>query len=106
MPHGTTRDRLHVTGLRRTALFDSLYDAAVADFVGDCVEAPAPLRRVRVGVGDPASLLEVDGIGRVEDGGMALMLTRDFQVPCRQRYPQVGSELTGPRWIGRWNSHR
>ncbi len=45
--------------------------------MGDGVEARAPLRRTRVGVGDPASLLEVDGIGRFGDGGMALMLKAD-----------------------------
>ena len=55
----------------------ALADAAAADFVGDGVEARAPLRRMRVGVGDLASLLEVDGIGRVGDGGMALMLKTD-----------------------------
>ena len=56
---------------------DSLDDAAAADFVGDGLEARAPLRRVRVVVGDPASLLELDGIGRVGHGGMALMLKTD-----------------------------
>ena len=61
-PRGKTGERLRVTGLWRPALCDSLDDAAAADFVGDSVEPRAPIRRIRVGVGDPASLLEVDGI--------------------------------------------
>ena len=76
-PRGTSGERLRVTGPRRPALCDSLDNAAAGDFVGDGGEARAPLRRVRVGVGDPASLLEVDGIGRDGDGGMALMLKTD-----------------------------
>ena len=76
-PRGTTGERLRVTGPWRPALCDSLDDAAAADFVGDGVEARKPLRRVRVSVGDPASLLDVDGIGRDGDGGMALMLKTD-----------------------------
>ena len=73
----TGGERLRVTGPWQLALCDSLDDAAVADFVGDGVEALAPLRRVRVSVGDSASLLEIDGIGRDGDGGMALMLKTD-----------------------------
>ena len=76
-PRGTTGERLRVTGPWRPALCDSLDDAAAADFVGDGVEARTPLRSIRVSAGDPASLLEVDGIGRDGDSGMALMLKTD-----------------------------
>ena len=76
-PRGTTGERLRVTGPWRPALCDSLDDAAAADFVGDGVEPRTPLRSVRVSVGDPASPLEVAGIGRDGDSGMALMLKTD-----------------------------
>ena len=77
-PRGTTGERLRVTGPWRPVLCNSLDDAAAADFVGDGVEARTPLRRVRVSVGDLASLLEVDRIGRDGASGMALMLKTDF----------------------------
>ena len=76
-PRGEVGEPLRVTGPWRAALCDSLDDAAAVDFVGDGVEARAPLRWRHVGVGDHASLLEVDGIGRDGDAGMALMLTTD-----------------------------
>ena len=78
VPRGTIGKRLRVTGPWRPALCDSLDDAAAADFVGDGREACTPLRRVRVSVCNPALQLEVDGIGRDGDGGMALMLKTDF----------------------------
>ena len=77
-PSGENGERQCVTGFWRPAPCDPLDDAAAADFVGDGVEARVPLRMTLVGFGDPASLLRVDEIGRVKDGGMALMLKSDL----------------------------
>ena len=76
-PRNKIGERLRATGAWRPLLSDSLDDAAAADFVGDNVEARSPLWRIRVGVNDLALLLEVDKIGCVGDGGMALTLKTD-----------------------------
>ena len=76
-PRGKTGEWLRVTGPWRPAPCDRLDDAAAADFVDDGVEARGPLWRTRINVGDPAYLLDVDGIGRVGDGGMALKVKTD-----------------------------
>ena len=59
--------RLRVVVFLRPALSDSLNDADAADFVGDSVVARVLFRRTRVSVAEPASLLEVEAIGRVGD---------------------------------------
>lgn len=70
-----------------------MHDAA--DFVGDGVEAPALHRRTRVGVGDPALLLKLDGFGRAGDGGMALMLHTDVSGAVVVR----GASCSAPIWF-------
>ena len=55
-------------------------DADANDFVGDGVAVRTLLRRRRGG--EPASLLEVDGIGRAGDFGMALILNTEVDSPA------------------------
>ena len=70
-PDDFTGERLRVACPWRPAICDELDDAEVADFFGDGVPARVLLQRLRGG--DPASLREVDGIGRAGDFGTRLM---------------------------------
>ena len=66
-------EQLRVAGPLRPALSDALDADDAADLVGDCVVALVLLRRMLVSVGEFASLLEVEVIGRAGDGGTALI---------------------------------
>ena len=80
MPDDFTGERLRVVGPWRPALCDALDEVDAADFGGDGVTARVLLRRLRGG--DPASLLEVDGIGRDGDFGTMLMLNTEVDSPA------------------------
>ena len=79
-PVDFTGERPRVVGPWRPALCDALDEVDAADFVGDGVTARLLLRRLRGGY--PASLLEVDGIGRDGDFGTMLMLNTEVDSPA------------------------
>ena len=53
----------------RPAFSEALNAADAGNPVGDCVVARVLIRSTRVTVGEPASLLEVEAINRIGDGG-------------------------------------
>ena len=71
-PDDFTGERLRVAGPWRLATCDALVAANADDFVGDGMAARMLLQRRRGG--EPASLLEVNGIEGAGDFGTALIL--------------------------------
>ena len=79
VPDDFTGERLRVAGPWRPSVCDVVDDAEVADIVGDNVTARMLLCRRRGG--HPASLLEVEGIGRTVDFGTMFMSNTEVDSP-------------------------